>query len=392
MPRKILSHGKVKDIYGLSTLRHRASRFRDDHQLVAFDKREGSAAKNERWTQSGTGLSHPSTRDSAFPRPSASSSHDRATFFDPSISVEESYPQDPDLFEESTLENNVLDSSSHINPGLQNIYPPRTYGSQLGKQAYSQYSLQGSRLTASFPITSSSSSPQYFNPDQSVLEEMHSNSNVDSRSAIAPALEHATPQDFRDYRFIAPQTPFEQLQVELALTYTKIAYVDINGRNPPITPRAASYQRQVMMIALHHLENYHGIGPCPELPQLGVWRNGFGSMPAPSRIAETGFEIAEETQEHPMQIDVNEGYPLLTIDNVQEEYSKNPKVGASWPMDTSGPNKRSIAYAPGLNWDDSTQKMEAPFNSSDLGDDVLGTFNGTMVQDATMYQWQGDRA
>ena len=53
MPRTVNpSKDKMKPVYGLSTLRHRASRFRDEHQLGAWDERQGSVEKKKRFSES----------------------------------------------------------------------------------------------------------------------------------------------------------------------------------------------------------------------------------------------------------------------------------------------------------------------------------------------------
>ena len=53
MPKNIApTKDKVKPIYGLSTLRHRASRFRDEHQIGAWDERQGSVEKKKKFSDS----------------------------------------------------------------------------------------------------------------------------------------------------------------------------------------------------------------------------------------------------------------------------------------------------------------------------------------------------
>lgn len=53
MPRNVTpSVDRVKPVYGLSTLRHRASRFRDEHQIGAWDERQGSVQKKQRYSES----------------------------------------------------------------------------------------------------------------------------------------------------------------------------------------------------------------------------------------------------------------------------------------------------------------------------------------------------
>ena len=61
--------GKVRGLYGLSTFCDRASRFRDEYKIPAFDQREGTVEKNSRWlcernkfsiqTASMSNVSHP---------------------------------------------------------------------------------------------------------------------------------------------------------------------------------------------------------------------------------------------------------------------------------------------------------------------------------------------
>ena len=53
MPKNVTAtKDKVKPVYGLSTLRHRASRFRDEHQIGAWDERQGTVKKKQRYGES----------------------------------------------------------------------------------------------------------------------------------------------------------------------------------------------------------------------------------------------------------------------------------------------------------------------------------------------------
>ena len=52
-PMKFIQHGKEKKAYGMSTLRHRQSRWRDHHCIPAYDERQGSKEKQAKWTQEG---------------------------------------------------------------------------------------------------------------------------------------------------------------------------------------------------------------------------------------------------------------------------------------------------------------------------------------------------
>ncbi|MDI1491615.1 MAG: hypothetical protein OHK93_002824 [Ramalina farinacea] len=53
MPKNVTAtKDKVKPVYGLSTLRHRASRFRDEHEIGAWDERQGTVEKKKKYSES----------------------------------------------------------------------------------------------------------------------------------------------------------------------------------------------------------------------------------------------------------------------------------------------------------------------------------------------------
>ena len=128
---------------------------------------------------------------------------------------------------------------------------------------------------------------------------------------------------------------------------------------PPDTPKDASYQRQVTLIILHHLENFQGPEPCPELPQIGVWRNGFGSIPAPAPVDENEKRLggAEVMQEYATQMYLLDmGWTTTIPEGLQDRHSTY--AGDFQPRKSSAENatKSDMEYVTGLDWDEPSQQ------------------------------------
>ena len=287
MPRLITVNRKIKHIYGLSTLRHRASRFRDKHRIPAFDLRDGSAEKNLRWIQERVQFDKQAANMGSSPhsRPDTSG-------LPPQIH--------PHLSEDVCGTLSAPSSTGYQSaPDFQGFIPFQLHNHKAGEHDNTEL---GDLALSGVKYLNVHRKPGF----QALLQEhpaiitQHPNmiSTALSGVATAPATETITSGHSLDYRNIAPQTPLEQLQVEVALMSTKNVYRRINGCEPPPTPTDASYSRQLTIIMLHHLENYPSGRDCPELPQLGPWYGGFGFIPTSTMLPEAVDGALEDSAQN----------------------------------------------------------------------------------------------
>ena len=129
--------------------------------MVAFEQREGSAEKSERWRQGGNDQSRPST----------SSSYGPLTFFDIfglAQNGSSSYLQYLEQVNENRVSASELIETTPITQNLSEIYSPHAPVSQLAMQDHLQQPSTNSPLTTGYPILSSSSPSQYYTPKQTI--------------------------------------------------------------------------------------------------------------------------------------------------------------------------------------------------------------------------------
>ena len=84
-----------------------------------------------------------------------------------------------------------------------------------------------------------------------------------------------------DIRLVKPSNPSEQFSINAALFYTRLDYRSLTGREAPATPNAESYMFQYLQIEEHHRAYWAERGVCPNLVSIGEWYGGFGMVPIP---------------------------------------------------------------------------------------------------------------
>ena len=269
MPRIITLHGRSRNIYGLSTLRHRVSRWRDYMQLPAWNKRPGSVAKERRWR-----------------------GHDGLADFSNAITFESSQPRSPSKFQSERKRAMPALETDDVDEPASSIKRQRSNG---------DLPISENRLRAigglSCPLN---------NPSLSLSELALSSHLYTTDPLLSPLTSTTTAHgpgcmqtdtilgmiDSRgnqvDLRGLRPQTPFQQLQVKVALMYTLLDFRYHNNREPPATLHDASYASQVIDIRNDHSERWQGDGKAPELLWLDTpWLGTFDYVPAPMMTEDT---------------------------------------------------------------------------------------------------------
>ncbi|KAL9639735.1 MAG: hypothetical protein Q9164_000747 [Protoblastenia rupestris] len=279
MPRIITLHGRSRNIYGLSTLRHRVSRWRDYMQLPAWDKRPGSVAKQRRWR-----------------------GHDELADSPNAITFESSQPRSPSKFQ--SVRKRAI-------PALENDDDDEPASSIKRQRSNGDLPISENRLRAigglSCPLN---------NPSLSLSELALSSHHYTTDPLLSPPTSTTAAHglgymqtdtvlgmiDSRgnqiDLRGLRPQTPFQQLQVKVALMYTLLDFRYHNNREPPATLHDASYASQVIDLRNDHSERWQGVGKAPELLWLNTpWLGTFDSVPAPMMTEDTLSRILDFGQD-----------------------------------------------------------------------------------------------
>ena len=92
--------------------------------------------------------------------------------------------------------------------------------------------------------------------------------------------------DFQfDFRFVDPQSPFDQLSIQAALFYPRAHYYALTGQHPPQTSEG-TYAHQYLQLSTLLAQNWLLDGGLPSLADVGPWGNSFSMVPTPNLPAE----------------------------------------------------------------------------------------------------------
>ncbi len=155
----------------------------------------------------------------------------------------------------------------------------------------------------------------------------------------------------RDYRFVHPQTPHQQLRIQAALFYPRANYYALVGEHAPHTS-SGSYSEQYLQILTLLEQKWPLPDGVPYLADVGPWNGSFDMVPVPdlpdrvvwgilnprgeSSIAEAFVCEGEHTE------DVAYGWPANDEDEDGQTAEESSRVleqggeGDSWSDDLFG--------------------------------------------------------
>ncbi|KAG8532227.1 uncharacterized protein KY384_003868 [Bacidia gigantensis] len=225
MPAQLIRSGRQKEVYGLSTLRHRSSRFRDEHRLSAWDLRQGTRAKQARWQAQGHA------------------------------------------------------ASDHMPTSTRRVHYVQTT-SPLNQPHVVSYTTEGIQQ---FAVTNDTPSPHHevsmdripIGSDRVPAMTQSATAQTGSPTPEAPPVENV------DYCFENPVTDIDKLQIQIALHYTALDFQRWHGETVPKTHPDGSYMRQFLDIGQIHWEKWMKVygGSCPDLFHFTNWPGSFATIP-----------------------------------------------------------------------------------------------------------------
>ena len=301
MPRFITTSGRIRPLPYPSTFGHRLSRFRDRYQVPAFLTRAASdVRKNQILDQFPEAKEAPTTeglqvltRHEIERRKLSTRGKYLYKANGRAISEDERELRDRKLHQRLARQAKALEQpqsmpATPVQSTSQSPYlavPPPGGNNKRRRQddledidpgLREPAAKRGRRDATSLDPSLGRPLPTLFEDDCKHAPQQHEGTNTTATASNNTPL----PTEL-DYRFIAPQTPLQQLRIQAALFYPRAHFYALTGEHPPHTSEG-TYADQYFEIVALLKQKWLMPGEFPFLADIGAWHGSFDVVPAPT--------------------------------------------------------------------------------------------------------------